>query len=173
MDTGRLRQGELIAAISGILLFIFMFFAWFGAPGEIDEAIEQANEIAEQFGGQAVTEEPDTTANAWQSFDFIDLVLFVAVLVSVGMAVLSATGASVSLPVAGSAITAGIGALAFLLVLYRIIDPPSDADREIGVFLGLLATAGITVGGFLGMQEEGTTLDSGRGDVSGGRPGPG
>jgi hypothetical protein len=168
MDTGKLGQGALIAAVSGVALFIIMFFAWFGAPGPADEAIEQANEIAEQFGGQAVTEEIDTTANAWQSFDLIDLVLFLAVLVSIGMAVLTASGASASLPVAGSAITAGIGAFAFLLVLYRILDPPAEADREIGVFLGLLATAGIAVGGYLGMQEEGTSLDDvGRG-LSGG-----
>jgi hypothetical protein len=64
----------------------------------------------------------------------------------------------VSLPVAGSAVTAGIGAIAFLLVLYRLIDPPGDSGREIGVWLGLLATAGITYGGYEGMQEEGASF---------------
>ena len=30
---------------------------------------------------------------------------------------------------------------------------PGDADRKIGLFLGLIASAGITVGGYLSMQE--------------------
>ena len=83
---------------------------------------------------------------------------------SVGFAVIDMSGASVSLPVAGSAVTAGIGALAFLLVLYRLIDPPGGegVGREIGVWLGLLATAGITYGGYEGMQEEGASF----GDVA-------
>ena len=54
---------------------------------------------------------------------------------------------SVNTPVAISAITAGLGILSVLLILFRIIDPPSSGDipdgfdisisRKIGVFLGL------------------------------------
>jgi formate hydrogenlyase subunit 3/multisubunit Na+/H+ antiporter MnhD subunit len=78
------------------------------------------------------------------------------------------TGASVSLPVAGSAVVTGIGALAFLLVLYRIIDPPGGdgVGREVGVWLGLIATAGITYGGYVGMQEEGTSFTDVRDQVT-------
>ena len=158
MDTATVGRGTLIAGVSGVLLFIFMFFSWFGAdlgnalPGVSEDV---ANQIADQSG-------VDTTFNAWQSFDLIDLVLLLAVIASVGFAVIDMSGASVSLPVAGSAVTAGIGALAFLLVLYRLINPPDDLGREIGVWLGLLATAGITYGGYEGMQEEGASF----GDVA-------
>jgi hypothetical protein len=71
--------------------------------------------------------------------------------------------------VALSSLAAGIGGLAFLLVLYRIINPPGegDVDREIGIWLGLLATAGITAGGWLGMQEEGTSFTDQRDRLSG------
>ena len=159
MDFDRVPRGALIAGISGVLLFISMFFSWFGAGTA--EVVTPAGGIEIDFG-----EVPgaDTTFNAWQAFDFIDLVLLAAVIVSVGLLVMSAMGTSVNLPVAASAITAGIGALATLLVLYRIIDPPGDADREFGVFLGLLACAGITVGGWLSMQEEGTSFS----DLGGG-----
>jgi hypothetical protein len=166
MDTGNLGRGAMIAGVSGVLLFIFMFFAWFGAPGASDELIEQAQEAAEALGVEG-PEEADTTINAWESFDFIDLVLMLAVIVSVGLAAITLSGASVSLPVAGSALTAGIGALAFILVLYRVIDPVADADRENGLFLGLLATAGITYGGYEGMQEEGTSFSAERDRLSG------
>ena len=159
MDTNNLGRGAMIAGISGVLLFIFMFFSWFGAPDEVNDVIQQSQQLGEQLGiNTDAVADVDTTANAWQSFDFIDLILLVAVIVSVGLALMTLMGASASLPVAGSALTCGIGALALLLVLYRVIDPPENASREIGVFLGLLATAGITAGGYLGMQEEGTSF---------------
>jgi hypothetical protein len=63
---------------------------------------------------------------------------------------------SVSYPVAGSTVTTLFGGLALILVAYRIIDPPGDGgelDRGIGAWLSLLAAAGITFGGYLGMQE--------------------
>jgi hypothetical protein len=62
---------------------------------------------------------------------------------------------SVSYPVAGSAVTAGFGAVALVLIAYRLINPPGggDVDLEIGAWLGLIAAAGITVGGYLGVQD--------------------
>jgi hypothetical protein len=154
MDTANVGRGTLIAGVSGALLFIFMFFSWFGA--DISEALPGVPEgVAEDLVDQSGA---DTTFNAWQSFDWIDLILLLAVIASVGFAIIDMTGASVSLPVAGSAVTTGIGALAFLLVLYRLINPPEDLGREIGVWLGLLTTAGITYGGYEGMQEEGASF---------------
>ena len=165
MDFSRVRTGEMIAGLSGIALFLFMFFSWFGVstPDEIDGVpIVQA----------------EGSASAWEAFDFIDIVLLLAVVAAVGLLVLSASQASVNLPVAASAITAGLGILATLLVLYRIIDPPDfgvsglDVSRKIGVYLGLIASAGIAVGGWMAMQEEGTSF-SGEADRLGGGPGEG
>jgi hypothetical protein len=161
MDLTRVSRGALIAGISGVALFIIMWLPWFGLLGAFGE-------IAEGFAVPGAAE-VDDNINAWQSFDFIDLVLLAAVIVAVGLAVMTAMGSSVNLPVAASALTAGIGVLATLLILYRILDPPFDADREIGVFLGLIAAAGIAVGGWLSMQEEGTTF-SGEYDRFGGGP---
>jgi hypothetical protein len=92
--------------------------------------------------------------------------LILAIIISVGVAAIDTTGASVSLPVAGSAVVTGIGALAFLLVLYRLINPPDELGREFGVWLGLIATAGITYGGYVGMQEEGTSFTDVRDQVT-------
>jgi hypothetical protein len=152
MDVDRLRRGELIAGVAGLALFIIMFFSWFGAP-EIEGAPAglDIEGIAEAAG-------VDTTFNAWQAFDLIDIILLITVIAAVGLAVASAMARTVSLPVAASAVTAGLGILSTLLIIYRLIDPPSDLDREFGVFLGLIAAAAITYGGWLSMQEEGTTF---------------
>jgi hypothetical protein len=172
MEFSRVRTGELIAGISGVALFIIMFLPWFGPPDVASEAIENA----EQFGIEFDT--GSLNANAWESFDFIDIVLLLAVIAGVGLAVLAAAQSSVQLPVAASAITAALGILATLMVIYRILDPPSEASRKIGLFLGLIAVVGITIGGWLAMQEEGTTFGGeadrlgGGGAASGAGPPP-
>jgi hypothetical protein len=87
----------------------------------------------------------------------VDLVCAAAAIAALAGAIVTLTGLSVSYPVAGSAVSCGIGALAFLLILYRLLDPPLDGevDRELGIWLGLVTSAGIAVGGYLGMQEAG------------------
>ena len=161
MDTSSVRRGEWIAGISGVALFFFMFFSWYGIDaGSLNIPAGVPQDIAQQAIDNAEAAGLDTTATAWQAFDFIDIILLIAVVVSVGYAVIGLTGSSPDLPVAGSAVTALVGAIAFVLVLYRLIDPPGGdgVGREIGVWLGLIATAGIAVGGYMGMQEEGTSF---------------
>jgi hypothetical protein len=155
MDTNRLNQGEMIAAVSALLLLIVMFiFTWFS----VDLG---SNDLLSASG-------VDTGANAWQAFGFIDIVLFVTIIVAIGGALITANAQSVNTPVAISAITTALGILSVLLILYRIIDPPGSGDipdgfdigisRGIGVWLGLILAGGITYGGWRAMQEEGTSF---------------
>ncbi len=162
MDTSKLGQGERIAGIAGIALFIIMFFSWFG--------VGTVNGV--DVGALASAAGIDTTANAWQSFSWIDLLLFITVLAAVGLAVLALTEGDVGLPVAASAVVTGLGALSTILVLYRIINPPDSASRKYGVFLGLIAAVAVTYGGWLTMQEEGTSF-GGEADRFRGGPGEG
>jgi hypothetical protein len=153
MDFSRLTQGEKIAGISGIALLLIMFiFSWYGVD----------------VGGQSV---PDSGANAWEAFSFIDIVLFVTVAAAIGLALISASQTEVGLPVAASAVVAGLGILSVILIFYRIIDTPGDVTaasalleqevdvtRKIGVWLGLIAAIGVAYGGWRAMQEEGTSF---------------
>jgi hypothetical protein len=154
MDVDRLTQGEKIAGVAAILLFISMFFAWFGfdTPG---------NELGISI---------DASFNAWQSFDFIDLVLLVTVLVTLGTVLAKASDRDVDFPLA--AVVAALGGLSTLLVLYRIIDPPAELDREWAVFLGLILSALVAYGGYRAMQEEGSSFAD-AGDRFSSRGGPG
>jgi hypothetical protein len=170
MDVSKLRQGEKIAGISAIALLIIMFaFDWFGykATGGFG--------LSGEFGGR----------NAWGAFSFIDIILFLAVISGITLAATSASGTPLSLPVALSAITAGLGILATVLVLFRIISPPDlsvgglsagdavDTTRKFGVFLGLIASAGVAYGGYTAMQEEGTSFQSQADRLRDQDPGPG
>jgi hypothetical protein len=159
MDTSLVGRGEKIAAGSAIALLIIMFlFDWFGFGGTIDTGIGTVD-----IGGGF---------NAWQSFGFIDLVLFVTIVAAITVAAMAAGAGGSSLPVAGSAVVAGLGILSTLLIIYRIIDPPGGSGREIGVFFGLIACAGIAYGGWLAMQEEGTSFGDAAGGFGGGDDAP-
>jgi hypothetical protein len=148
MDANRLNTGEKIAGISGVLLLIIMFlFDWF----TID------------VGGGVF--DVSTGGNAWESFGFIDLILFLAAISGIALALVATSASKPDMPVALSAITAGLGILGVVLVLFRIISPPDfgvgdlvDVGRGIGVFLGLVATAGIAYGGWAAMQAEGSSF---------------
>ena len=177
MDLSRLRQGEKIAAGAAIVLLVLMFLPWFGLDEEsalsqgedfqegasTEELLEASGDIESAF---ADVDEDATSVNfnAWESFEVIDLILVLTILIALGLAVARATGRDVNLPVSGGALTAALGILSVLLILYRLIDPPSvsflEYDRQFGVFLGLIAAAGIAYGGWRAMQEEGTTFSA-------------
>lgn len=159
MDVNRLSPGEKIAAGAAVLLFISMFFAWFGFENV-------ANELSDQFGVDVGAS--NFSFSAWESFDFIDLVLMVTILVAVGTAVVRASDAVLDLPL--NPAVAVLGGFATLLVLYRIIDPPGGSDREWGVFLGLILSALVAYGGYRAMQEEGASFSGTADRLSGGGP---
>jgi hypothetical protein len=125
----RVASGELVGAVSGLGLLVVSFLPWYSA------------------GGQDVT--------AWQAFSVTDIVMALAALTALSVGIVAFARLSVSYPVAGSTVTTGLAGVALLLIAYRLIDPPGsgDVDREIGAWLGLLAAAGVTWGGWLGMQE--------------------
>lgn len=143
MDVSRLRRGEQIAGASGLALLLIMFiFSWFSYD-------------LGPFG--------DAGLNAFESFGLIDIILLLAALAGIALAIIALSQTEVNLPVATSAIATGLAILGVLLIIFRIISPPDfdtgvDADRAIGVFLGLLATAGIAAGGWMAMQEEGASF---------------
>jgi hypothetical protein len=162
MDADRLSTGEKIAGVSAILLFIFMFFDWF--------TVSASNGfVSVSVGG-----------SAWDALDVIPIILMVAIIAAIGVAVVRLTDAVFEPSVSMNAVVSILGIISVLLVLYRIISPPDsgvsgiNVDPAVGIFLGLLAAAGIGYGGYRAMQEEGTSfgdvgdrLGSGRG---GGQP---
>lgn len=163
MDLDRLSTGEKIAGGSAVLLFIFMFFDWF----KVD--INGGNDLfTVSVGG-----------SAWDALDVIPIILLIAIVAAIGVAAIRLTDAAVEPPISANAIVAILGAISVLLILYRIIDPPNagdvpgvDVNPAIGIFLGLLAAAGITYGGYRAMQEEGTSFGD-LGDQFSSRGGPG
>jgi hypothetical protein len=158
MDFSKLRTGELVAAVGGIVLLIAMFFFdWYEFSG--------FGGLIEQFGGVGV----DTGIKAWESQGFLgtiaNLVILAAAVAAVALAVLTATSRAVALPVAASAITAGLGIGAVIMVLLRMVFQPGPnevVDLRFGILLALIGAAVVAYGGWRSMQEEGTSFDEAR-----------
>lgn len=161
MKKSGLRQGDTIAAISAAALFIFMFCDWFTAS----------------VSGGGESNVSLATSNAWGVLDVIPLILVLTLLSVIAVIVMQLTNAVVKPRFPVKFLVAGSGALSALLILYRIIDtpggvrfgvytPPADGfghysvsvSPALGIFLSLLAAAGIAFGGFRALREEGVSL---------------
>jgi hypothetical protein len=143
MNQSTAPTGYTLAGFSGFALIVVMLlFAWFGFPNA-------------------------SGIDAFKTFH--DWVLFFLIFTAFAGMALALVGAStrVDLPVALSAIATGLGVISLIILLIYVISPPNFSiagsasiglDRKIGIWLGLIATAGVAVGGYLAMQEEGTSF---------------
>jgi uncharacterized membrane protein YhaH (DUF805 family) len=168
MELDKLNTGEKVSAASAILLFVFMFFEWFGV--KVSGVSGFSGTVATGEGG-----------SAWDALDLIPIFLMLAIVVAIGVAVIRLTDADLEPPVSLNAVVAALGGLAVLLILYRIVSPPNfgsfggvsvDATLKFGIFLGLIAAAGIAYGGYSAMREEGATFGGEADRLSGGPPSP-
>jgi hypothetical protein len=133
MDTGRLSQGQMIAGISGLVLFISLFFKWVGV------------DVAGISGGDL---------SGWEKESSLDIYLFIVAVIAVAPAIAGMTGGG-EYPIANSANALLLGAIAVILMFFTMfIGFPDGVDRKFGMWLALLASIGVAVGGYLAAQEE-------------------
>ncbi len=163
----KLSPGEKIAGGSAILLFIFMFFDWFGV---------EVSGVG-GFSGSV----PGEGGSAWDALDFIPIVLVVTIIAALVMVGLRLADSDAEPVVPMSAAVTVLGVISVLLILFRIIDPPSfgsfggvsvDATLSLGIFLGLIAAGGVAYGGYSTMKEEGITFGDAADRLSGGGSAP-
>lgn len=168
-DIGRLRRGERIVGIGGILLFLLLFFDWYTVEVKGTGLGALGAGLGASVGG-----------SAWQVFGFLDIYLLLTVIVALTLVGLAATQRTPALPVTASVITTAMSGLAALLVLLRLVNPPGpggsesvggvtisvDVSPTVWAFLGFIAVLAILYGGYLSMKEEGTSLSDVRAQAS-------
>ncbi len=144
----RLRAGEVIAGVGGLLLLVFMFaLKWYGLGGRLSE-------------GHAGL--PGATSwSGWQELPVLRWLLLLTGACAIALAYLQATRSAPALPVTFSMIATVLGALSTIALVVRVlIAPPSlpatgSLDRLTGAYLGLFAALAIAYGGFASMRQEG------------------
>jgi hypothetical protein len=143
MDLRRLRAGEWIAALGGVVLLVSLFLPWY-APAD----------------------------SAWEVLAVNDLLLALIGLFALALFVITATQRVPALPLALDGLVAIAGKLALVLVVIRMASPPDGADGlDVGIWLALAATVAIVAGGWIAMRDE-RLSEGGRFTDHSGRPGP-
>lgn len=141
----RLRSGEWISSVSAILLFVLMFFHWFGV-----KLVNTSNLL---FAIQSV--EPGKSA--WEALEYIPIVLTITIIVTLAVVALRLVNAPPELFLPANSLVAILALVSMLLILFRIVDPPafgvekiitSEGTVQVPIFLALVAAAGIAFGGW-------------------------
>ncbi len=142
----RAVPGTQLAGLGGLALIAVMFlFAWYSIPG---------------IPGIA-------GLDAFDAFD--DWVGILLVFTAFAGMALGLFGASDRLPIPLSTISAILGAISTLVLLIYLISPPGvpalgeatlevSLAREPGIWLGLISTVCVAIGGYRAMQSEGTSF---------------
>ena len=155
-DFSRLRKSDQIIGGSAIAFFIFLFFfKWYGVSSNV-----------KSFGG--VNLGGSLSVSGWHAFSNSRWIWLITILVALATVAIAVGTLKFESPVQLSVVVAGLGALSTLLILYRIVHHPTasasygsfhaSAGIKIGIWLGLIAAAGVTYGGYLAMRDEGTSL---------------
>jgi hypothetical protein len=130
MDLRRLRSGELLAGLGAAGLLLDMFLSWFGGR------------------------------SAWQSMPIGRVVLVALVVCGLTIVVLTVTSRTVAMACSAAAITVGVGGLALLLVVYRVVvdEPGPNATVAVrtGAYVGLALVLGVVVGAWRTLADERT-----------------
>lgn len=168
MDLRRLRAGEWIAGVSGLVLLVSLFLPWY----EIQEGIV--------FGPPGRL---DARASAWDAFTVLDILLALGALAAIAVVIVTATHATPAVPLAMQSLLTLVSLLLLVLVLFRLLDPPDvsfvegsggpvreqveEISRAAGAWLGLAGTLGIVVGGLIAMRDERLTRGDRHTDLTG------
>jgi hypothetical protein len=129
MDLRRLRAGEWIAGISGLVLLVALFLPWY------------ADDAGSRTG--------------WQSLGALDVVLAILALSALAIPVVTAFHRVPAVPLAHQTLTTLTSLLVALLVLIRVLNMPDWATgREWGLWVALAATLAVAAGALLAMRDE-------------------
>ena len=140
MDFSKLRRGELVAAVGGVVLAISVFLIAFT--------------VSDNPNAQIAGEHAD--AAIWKALTIIRYLLLLAAIAPIILVWIIARGHQLSWP--RGEMTAVIGLTATTLLLYRgLIDRPGEPSGEIGLaygwFLALLASIAMAAGGAIRASE--------------------
>jgi hypothetical protein len=129
----RLRRGETIATLSGVVLVVLVFAVpWFSFsnPG---------------VGGH-------THANAWTSLPTLRWPILVIAVMGMLVGYLQATRSAPAFPVALTLALVPLAAITTVVLLIRVLT--GEGSPLLGGVLGLVAIAALTAGAFMSLRQE-------------------
>jgi hypothetical protein len=129
VDLRRVSTWDWLTALAGAVLIADLFLPWYGSAG--------------------------LTANAWEAFTYVDLLLALAGLAAIALVVVTATQRAAALPHAMSTWVLWIAVAAAIFAVIRLINVPgvdtilagggADITREAGAFIGAAVAIALVV----------------------------
>jgi hypothetical protein len=114
MDLRRVRVWEWLTGAGGLVLLVSLFLPWYSLGGE--------------------------SATGWESFTVVDLILALAALCAIALPAVAAAQRTAAVPQAFASTIVWILAVAAVLALIRLLNPPADdVSRDAGVWIGAIA----------------------------------
>jgi hypothetical protein len=140
LDLSRLSPGEFAGMIAALILLASMWLPWFTTSSNEFSVIESAN-----VG-------PNDSATAWQTFGILDWLLLAACTAPFILSWIIARGHKLTWR--PGEVTMIVGITAFVLILCNGIilgrpEPGVEIGLGIGYFVGLFASIGLLVAGYL------------------------
>jgi hypothetical protein len=136
LKPSRLRRGELVASLSAVVLLAVLFaLPWF--------------RVSAAAGG-------DSDVHGWSALPTLRWLIIVTAIAALLLAFFQAARSAPALPVTMSVIVAALGVLTGLALVIRL--PTASGTPLAGAFIGLAAAAGVAVGGYLSLRQEGGWL---------------
>jgi hypothetical protein len=146
MDTSKLSRYDWVVVAGMILMFIALFLTWY--------RVEILQQLLRELSGGLDTSGVDTSGLSLSGWHYFAAVLaWLLTVVAAVLVVLKAiSGLSFRVPLPEGLTVLALGAIAFVLVLYRLIAVPAPSEafgRGAGVYVAMIATLAVAVGGFL------------------------
>ncbi len=169
-DFSRLRRSDWIIGISSIVFFISLVgLNWLAAT-------ETSGGAGTEEGSKVSISIADTGWKAFTSFRWLWLITIIVALLMVGMTLVQK---KIKLPTQRGVVVMILGALSAVFIAYRIVHHPSfnvagvsasghGISLAFGIFIGFIASLGVTYGGYLAMRDEGGSLQDVRAQASAG-----
>jgi hypothetical protein len=160
MNLKRLRVGEWILGVSGVVLLVSLFLPWWGLEGNwIDLGPGGPLEGGVIDGNDAVT----TTWTAWQVFSVADILLALLGVLALVVWYLVARWSAPGLGLTGEVLATPLAIAMLIVVMVQILGTPgtlevpppiSGPELQYGAWLGFAATFGILFGLLVAMRDE-------------------
>jgi hypothetical protein len=129
VDPRRLRIGEWLTGLGGVVLLGSTFLSWYDVPG----------------GG----------VSAWHAFTVVDLLLALVAALALGAAAMAAAHNTPAASLALASLTALVGLFAVVAVVVRLLSPSvDDAGLAVGAWVGLASCVLTTLGAFAAMRDQ-------------------
>jgi hypothetical protein len=136
MDLRRLRKGEWIAGVSGLVLLVSLFLPWYEVEGvQLD-------------------------VSAFEAFSAFDVLLVLVALAGMAVVAVIAVQEAPAVGIAVEALLTLVAAVVSILLFFRVLNLPDPLDSIPGAgrtafpWVGLAATLGVFAGSLVAMRDE-------------------